>query len=252
MRFDYPREDQIPQLRQLWKKAFGDTDAFLDIFFSTAFSPRRCRYILLENRIAAALYWFDVRWNDLPCAYIYAVATDPDFRGQGLCRALMEDAAHILEKAGYDGALLVPQDEGLRAMYGKMGYLSATRLDEFHCAASDHSTPILELTAAEYAADRRIRLPALSVLQEGENLTFLSQLARFYKGDRFLAAVSREQDHLRILEYLGDSAEIGSLIAALGHREATVRTPGERVPFAMYRPLSERCTRPNYFSFCFD
>jgi GNAT superfamily N-acetyltransferase len=252
MRFDYPREDQIPQLRQLWKKAFGDTDAFLDIFFSTAFSPRRCRYILLENRIAAALYWFDVRWNDLPCAYIYAVATDPECRGQGLCRALMEDAAHILEKAGYDGALLVPQDEGLRAMYEKMGYLPATRLDEFHCAASDHSTPIRELTAAEYAADRRIRLPALSVLQEGENLTFLSQLARFYKGDRFLAAVSREPDHLRILEYLGDSAEIGPLIAALGHREATVRTPGERVPFAMYRPLSERCIRPNYFSFCFD
>lgn len=252
MRFDHPREEQIGQLRQLWKNAFGDTDAFLDIFFGTAFSPDRCRCILLEDRVAAALYWFDVRWNGLPCAYIYAVATDPAFRGRGLCRVLMEDCGRILADAGYAGALLVPQDEGLRAMYGKMGYLPGTRLDEFHCAASGHAIPIQELTAPEYAACRRLYLPAGSVIQEGENLTFLSGIARFYKGGRFLAAVSREQDHLRILEYLGDPCEIAPLIAALGCREATVRAPGAGKPFAMYRPLSAHCFPPEYFAFCFD
>jgi len=50
---DHPASHHIPQLRQLWKTAFGDTDAFLDSFFRTAFSPVRCRCILEEDRIAA-------------------------------------------------------------------------------------------------------------------------------------------------------------------------------------------------------
>ena len=30
----YPNETLIPGLRDLWKKGFGDTDEFLDLFFS--------------------------------------------------------------------------------------------------------------------------------------------------------------------------------------------------------------------------
>ena len=32
MKFDHPTIRQIPQLRQLWQEAFGDSDAFLDQF----------------------------------------------------------------------------------------------------------------------------------------------------------------------------------------------------------------------------
>ena len=252
MTFDYPREDHVPQLRSLWKQAFGDSEAFLDIFFSAAFSPRRCRYAAEDARIAAALYWFDIRWDDLPCAYIYGVATDPQYRGRGICRELMEDTARILRSRGYGAALLVPQNAGLWAMYGKMGYLPATCLNEFHCAASDHPIPAREITAAEYAASRSSLLPAGSVTQEGENMTFLARISRFYQGDGFLATVSREPEHLRILEYLGDPGGTAPLVAFLGHREATVRTPGQGKPFSMYRPLSEGCTCPSYFGFCFD
>jgi hypothetical protein len=57
MRIEYPREDQIPELRKLWKAAFGDTEAFLDQFFGTAFSLDRCRCIGTGEQIVAALYW---------------------------------------------------------------------------------------------------------------------------------------------------------------------------------------------------
>ena len=43
MSVTYANENLIPGLRELWKKAFGDTDEFLDLFFSTAYSPDRCR-----------------------------------------------------------------------------------------------------------------------------------------------------------------------------------------------------------------
>lgn len=252
MKPDYPTASQIPGLRSLWKEAFGDTDAFLDLFFSTAYSPRRCRCIEEKGSVTAALYWFDVSCGGQKLAYIYAVATAAASRGQGLCRRLMDDTAQVLKAQDYDGILLVPQDEGLRTMYGRMGYLPATALDTFFCAADPAPVPIRELTPEEFAARRASLLPPGSVIQEGEGLSFLASLARFYEAPALLAAVSREIEHLRILEFLGPRTAAPGLVAALGHTEATLRSPGGNTLFAMYLPLNPACKKPAYFAFCFD
>lgn len=242
----------IDRLRSLWKEAFGDTDAFLDLFFSLGYAPDRSHFFAEEGRVTAALYWLDVFLEDRIFAYIYAVATAKDCRGQGLCRKLMEQTAQILTEKGYEGAVLVPQDEGLRAMYGRMGYRDAAPLDEFICAAGNSAIPLREIAAEEYAVSRCSLVPDGSLQPGAEAFTFLFSLARFYAGDGLLAAVSRETEHLRILEYLGDRSQLPGLIAALGATEATVRTPGSSVPFAMYRPLSPDCCAPSYYPFAFD
>ena len=252
MRFDYPLETQIPQLRQLWKDAFGDTDAFLDLFFSTGFHPRRCRCAMEEDRIVAALYWFDIQWDDLQGAYLYAVATDPQYRGRGFCRNLMENTVHLLAASGYDGALLVPQEGGLIAMYEKMGYLPATTIREEICSAGVTPARIREIDVREYADARLSLLPPHSVIQEGETLPFLATLARFYRGEGFLAAVTQEPKRLRILEFLGDPILAKGLVAALAQQEAILRCIGGQKLFAMYHPLSARCTRPDYFGLALD
>ena len=64
---------EISSLRRLWKEAFGDTDEFLDAFFSTGFSPDRCRSITMEGETAAAAYWLPCVCQGQPFAYIYAV-----------------------------------------------------------------------------------------------------------------------------------------------------------------------------------
>ena len=248
---DYPAHGDIPKLRHLWKTAFGDTDAFLDLFFSTAYAPNRCRCIREEDKVTAALYWLDLELQEQKLAYIYAVATDPACRGRGLCRMLMEDTAGVLAANGYAGAILVPQDEGLRAMYTKMGYLSATTLNEEICAAAAPCT-VTEITPEEYVRRRAATLPEGSPELGTVALKFLATLARFYAGACFLAAVSREQEHLRILEYLGDRKTAPALVAALGATEATLRTPGKGTEFAMYRPLTDGCPKPEYYPFAFD
>ena len=69
MNINHPISEQIPQLRILWKEAFGDSDNFLDIFYSTAFSPERCLCATIGCELAAMAYWFDCE----DYAYIYAV-----------------------------------------------------------------------------------------------------------------------------------------------------------------------------------
>ena len=252
MKNDYPATEHIPQLRALWTASFGDGDQFLDNFHATAFSPARCRCALVDGDVAAALYWFDVSCGDAPMAYVYAVATAPAYREQGFCHALMEDTHLLLKKLGYHGILLVPDGDALTKMYAGFGYTPCTSVKEFVCAPTGDPATMHRVDTAEYARIRRRLLPVGSVIQEGENLTFLAPLARFYAAEGVVAAVSRETEHLRIPEYLGDPALAPGLVAALGAQEATLRYPGNEKPFSMYLPLSADCVKPAYFVFCFD
>ena len=101
MRIDKPAPGSEAALRRLWQQAFHDDDAFLDIFFDVAFSHDRCRCVTIDGEIVAVLYWFDCSCCGQRMAYLYAIATDKDRRGQGLCRALMEDTHRHLVSRGY-------------------------------------------------------------------------------------------------------------------------------------------------------
>ena len=246
-----PTDLHIPGLRRLWKAAFGDTDEFLDDFFSIAYDPGRCRCVEEDGEIAAALYWFDCELEGARLAYVYAVATDPACQGRGLCRMLMADTARHLARSGYQGIVLVPQEAGLIKMYASMGYVPCGSVNEFHAMAGA-VIPVRKIDAAEYAVIRRKLLPAGGVVQEGENLRFLAAQAAFYAGENWLAAGAEVDGMLWCPEFLGDPALAPGLVKALGYREGSFRVPGRERPFAMFRPLSEDCPRPLYFGLAFD
>lgn len=251
MKIDYPTQEQTSQLRALWQEAFGDEDAFLGLFFDQVFSPDRCRCITLDGDVAAALYWLDCRCRDLPLAYIYAVATGADHRGEGLCRALMADTHALLHQLGYTGCLLVPGEASLFEMYAGMGYQNCSPIREFSCKAGENSVHMEQIPPEEFAALRRTFLPEGGVVQEGDNLEFLSRLTRFYRGDGFLLCCAPEDDRLFAAELLGNADAAGGILAALGFEKGTFRIPGEGRPFAMYHPLSD-APAPEYFAFAFD
>ena len=246
-----PGVEEISQLRQLWKEAFGDTDAFLDIFFSAAFAPERCRCVLADGTVAAALYWFSCQSDGQPLAYLYAVATSQKFRGQGLCRQLMADTHTHLESLGYAGAILVPGDPGLREMYHAMGYRDMTANKKFSCLAGE-AVHLDEIGAEQYAALRRELLHANSVVQEGENLRFLEGIARFYRGEECLLCAVKDGDKLTVPEILGNAAAAPGIVAALGCEHGTFTAPGEDEPFAMGIAFSPDFQKPRYFAFAFD
>ena len=247
-----PSENHIPQLRRLWKEAFGDGDAFLDLYFSTAFSPDRCRCVLEEEAVLAALYWFDVEWEGRKTAYLYAVATDPAHQGKGLCRRLMADTPRHLEQSGYALALLVPQDEPLRKMYRRMGYEDITTVTEFTAPPEETELPMHRLTAPEYEARRKDFLPPGGVIQSGVSIRFLAGMALFFEGCGWLAALTLEGDTLRCLELLGDPDAAYGITAAFGCREGSFRIPGADKSFAQGLKLKPDCHFPSYFGLAFD
>lgn len=252
MTIDFPSHLQISGLRSLWKEAFGDGDVFLDAFFETAFSPRRCRCITEADKVVAALYWFEVTCGDRRLAYLYAVATAKSHRGQGLFSKLLEDTKRVLAEAGFEGLLLVPETEALARMYEKFGFTACTAVDTFSAAAGGEAAPVREIGPAEFARLRRQLLPPAGVLQEGADLDFLATQCHFWTGSGFLAVGQIYDGKLVCMEFLGSPAAAGALLRALEIPEGTFRTPGREHPFAWLLPLRGNCVRPGHFGLALD
>lgn len=248
MKIDHPLPGDIAALRQLWKEAFGDTDAFLDTFFATVFRCDHCLCIREQETILAAAYWMDCQIDRREAAYIYAVATAESRRGRGLCRTLMDEIHAILRQRGYCGTVLVPGDPDLRQMYGAMGYRNFGGIREFSCNAGETAVPMQKITPEAFAILRRQYLPEHAVIQEGAQLALLGTLAAFYRGKDFILTLSR--DGGRVLELLGNETNAPAITNALGISSALFRKAGTQ-PFAMYLPLDDGIF-PTYFAFAFD
>ena len=239
----------ITELRHLWKQAFGDTDVFLDSFFSAGYAPDRCRYLTADGHVTAMLYWFDCTLGGKNYAYLYAIATDERRRNQGLCRRLMAETHDHLRAAGYAGALLVPGNSTLFRFYEKLGYATCCHVEEFTVSCGEPLV-LRPVDIREYADLRRQLLPAGGLVQEGPTLTFLQRFASFYAGDGFVLAATAEQEKLCVHELLGSACAPG-IVAALHCQEGRIRTPGESKPFAMFYSL-DGSAAPSYLGLALD
>lgn len=131
MRCQKTHEGDIPALSRLWKQAFGDTDEEIARFFREAY-PHASGFAARDGETLVGMCF--ALPQQLACgedtysaAYLYAVATDERWRGQGVCRTLLAFAEKELKKRGTDCLMLVPADEGLAAMYEKLGFSGALR-----------------------------------------------------------------------------------------------------------------------------
>lgn len=252
MTADYPKIEQIPQLRKLWKEAFADTDDFLDAFFNLGFCPNRCRCIVENGQVLSAVYWFEVTCADSRYAYLYAVATAAASRGQGLFSMLLEDTRQLLTAEGFDGILLVPQTEALGQMYEKSGFFPCATVACHQISAGAEKIAVREIGPESFRLLRRDMLPDGGVLQEGALLAFLASQSHFWAGEGWLAAGQIYNEELVCQEFLGDLTAMPGLVRALGVQKGLFRTAGDTEPFAWLLPLTDCCERPAYFALALD
>lgn len=237
---------EMDALRTLWTECFGNEGNWIDGFFRTAFDPAHVCCLRRQGRLAAALCWMDATCAGRKLAYLYAIATDPAFRRQGLCRELMRKTHDHLAQQGYAGAILVPGSEGLREMYEKMRYVNCGGIRRFSANAGE-PIPIRRLSPEEYTALRREYLPAGGVVQEKGAMEFLASGAELYAGGDFLLAMSEDFG----LELLGNAHAAPGILGALALERGSFRAPGEE-PFAMFRSLSGDDWQPGYFGLAFE
>lgn len=246
MEIENPRKSDIPALRNLWKQAFGDSDDFLDGFFATGYSPERCRCLKIQGQLGAAVYWFDASCRGQRVAYLYALATESRLRNRGLAGALIKDTHEHLRMKGYQGAILVPGESGLRPFYQKLGYENCGGVEILSVQAGEIPGFVREIETETYARLRRRYLPQGGVVHQGVSLDYLATFTQFYAGKDFVLAARQEGKNLLGLELLGNPQAAPGILRALGHPGGTFQIPG-KAPFAMWHPLTNNAQPPTYF-----
>jgi len=131
-RITFAKTEWITELKEIWKECFHDDDSYIDFYFSNRFTEDNM-VVWLEDMVPVAMA------SLLPCAcwkkknhlilkqptrYIYAVATKPEFSGQGISTKLMK---HI-QKLCYENheiGILVPGEESLISFYQKRNFYLA-------------------------------------------------------------------------------------------------------------------------------
>lgn len=119
----------IPALKALWKEAFGDTDEYINFFFSQGLKPDRT-FLYLQNGYPVSMAFvlpgeLCVNDNYIPIGYIYGVATCKDFWGKGYSTQVLR---YIQQQ--YPVTFLVPSTESLFHFYARNGYHTTFRLNE--------------------------------------------------------------------------------------------------------------------------
>ena len=238
--FRLPRVGEEAQLQALFTEAFGDA-WFTELFFRLGYSPERC-FLAAEGQVLAALHWFDCSLRGKRCAYVYGIAAFEHCRGRGIGSALIRAGmAHLQQR--YEAILLVPAEEGLFGYYERFGFSTVSTICQ-ETVLSGAPLPLRKLSISQYATLRRALLPPGGVIQEGAALELLEGYADFYATENALCAVSGKL----VWELLGDKQDAPGILGALGISEATVRTPGGSIPFAMGLGFQE----PVHFGLALD
>jgi len=240
----------ITELRSLWKEAFGDSEAFMDDFFSVAYDKSRCQTVRKDGKTVSALYWFDVYMGTQRFAYLYGVATLTAYRGRGIAAYLIEKTCRQLQEKGYSGVLLVPGSEKLFEYYRRLGFYACTTIAEKTVTAQGN-TLLRPVEAEEYGVLRRQLLPYRGVEQEGAFLELLQRQYGLFAGEGFLLCAAVKDDQAFIPEFLGAAEKLPAVVTALGVKTATVRMPGSGRSFSMFRPL-KASEPPLYFGLAMD
>lgn len=260
MRLSAPAD--IPALRTLWTLAFGDGGAYLDNFFDSYYKPERMIVLEQNGQIRAMTAWFDTTFvvpgqGEYRAAYLYAVATHPDCRGQGLAGRLLAWADAYFRTLQIPAVTTVPAEPSLHNFFGANGFRECFCHDELTAPANSGSAPgfsLNEVSAETYArlreqllSDRpHIRLPEDAV-------TYQAGCSRISGGGLYAAETGcgtvllctegMADGRLLVKELLGQPTAceevVKNLYVLLPNTSGVYRIPGKNTPFGMLKWLDK-------------
>lgn len=120
------KPEYVPQLKALWHKVFGDSEEYLDAFFKTFYRPENTLVFTEGSRAVSALYMVPyaalTEEGEKPVSYLYALSTEPSYRGKGIMSKLIERSLEISRERGYSMSVLIPSEISLFDYYRRFGF----------------------------------------------------------------------------------------------------------------------------------
>lgn len=125
--------DREREIRSLWQSVFGDSREVVDTFLERHYNADLSLTEQVDGRVVAMLHIVPMRDSEgLQAAYIYAVATAPQYRGRGCATRLIKRALQIAQERGCDYSFLIPANDSAKALYLRLGFVDSTLPTRFN------------------------------------------------------------------------------------------------------------------------
>ena len=110
------------EMRTMWHDIFGDEIHEIDSFMVN--HSDAIPLIYKENgEVVSMLYIVPLQMVCKKVAYIYAVATKPEYRGRGIATRLLSDALRLIKDNGqFDMVALIPSSTESKRLYARLGF----------------------------------------------------------------------------------------------------------------------------------
>ncbi len=131
--FRFATWDDREGLFTLWNSCFGDSRDFVFHFLRRFMSADNVYICEKDGKIVSAVYALNCSIGEHKGVYFYAVATDENYRRQGLAAEEIRFLIDYKEKMGAEVFLLTPSNEKNRNYYSKLGFS-----DFFYCEKKEY------------------------------------------------------------------------------------------------------------------
>jgi GNAT superfamily N-acetyltransferase len=119
LEFRIARDEDTEAVRALYLRCFDDTPEGAEVFFGGIYSPDIC-YIAFDGGVLVAmLCMLPTSVNGRKAAYLYAAATDEEYRNCGFMRGLVN---YAIATCGAELCVTLPAADGLYDFYKKLGF----------------------------------------------------------------------------------------------------------------------------------
>ena len=247
--------EDYEKLKKLWALCFDDEAKVIDNFFSKTVTPENVVATFEGGGAVNAMYLLDSeiktekeKYNAL---YIYAVCTDPAYRGKGLMKKAFAFLENLVCERNTDYLFLVPASDSLFKMYENLGFKTGFTYNEevlykTDAVLSDNKNTVL--TYEHYIKLREsfpCEIPLATLKEKGFN-SFYSPVGDTVKclcNNRGYAVYETENGKVTVHELFGEKTELLNTVFNLSGKDTvTLRKPTENgcgVPFGMYRAFGD-------------
>ena len=262
----FGKAEYVPELKALWQKVFGDSPAYLDAFFSKIYKDENTLVFLESGRVVSALYMIPyemlIGGRKRKVVYLYALATDPDFRGKKIMSELIAESFKIGAERGYVLSVLIPAENSLFGYYRSFGFESCfeqvkitRQREELISETTGLSPAVLRRAGADEIWEAYCRSEFYSegclLLSREQNRFYLEELERdggeallfSFEGRTFYALLKLTDDTLSVYETSAEKDALKALCAAL-LESFTFKTAVFYQPFSFSRDDSGLASAP--------
>lgn len=129
----FATEKTKPLVRNMWQTVFGDSDEYVNIYFSQKYKHENTLIYFVDDEAVASLQMWEYEFlfygQKIPVYYLAGLATYEEHRRKGYMTELMEEAHRVMKERKIALSILIPAEEWLYNFYEQFGYAQVFEKD---------------------------------------------------------------------------------------------------------------------------